>query len=78
MRTANFSGGKAFKVFIDLKGYGHCIYLLLIESLIVIPPGKRRPTLGFPVKLKVKMKRNEFCTNPQQKNALVPNIQSEI
>ena len=49
--TANFSGGKAFRVLIDLKGYGHCIYLLLIEALIIIPPGKRRSTLGFPVKL---------------------------
>ena len=51
LRTANFSGGKAFRVLIDLKGYGHCIYLLLIESLIMIPHGKRRSTLGFPVKL---------------------------
>ena len=40
LRTANFSGGKAFRNLIDLKGYGHCIYLLLIESLIMIPPGK--------------------------------------
>ena len=51
LRTANFSGGKALGNFIDLKGYGHCIYLSLIESLIMIPPGKRRSTLGFPVKL---------------------------
>ena len=51
LRTANFSGGKAFRVLIDLTGYGHCIYLLLIESLIMIPSGKRRSTIGFPVKL---------------------------
>ena len=40
--TANFSGGKAFGILIDLKGYAHCIYLLLTESLIMIPPGKRQ------------------------------------
>ena len=41
LRTANFSGGKAFGSLIDLKGYAHCIYLLLTtESLIMIPPGK--------------------------------------
>ena len=51
LRTANFSGGKAFGILIDLKGYAHCIYLLLAESLIMIPPGKRQSTLGFPVKL---------------------------
>ena len=51
LRTANFSGGKAFGIWIDLKGYAHCIYLLLTESLIMIPPGKRKSTLGFPVKL---------------------------
>ena len=49
--TANFSGGKAFGILIDLKGYAHCIYLLLPESLIMIPPGTRQSTLGFPVKL---------------------------
>ena len=49
--TANFSGGKAFEILIDLKGYARCIYLLLTESLIMIPPGKRRYTLRFPVKL---------------------------
>ena len=49
--TANLSGGKAFGILIDRKGYAHCIYLLLIESLIMIPPGKRQSTLGFPVKL---------------------------
>ena len=46
-RTANFSGGKAFGILIDLKGYAHCIYLLLTESLIMIPPGQRQSTLGF-------------------------------
>ena len=51
MRTANFSGGKAFEIVIDLKGYAHCIYLLLTESLIMIAPGKRQSTLGFRVKL---------------------------
>ena len=51
LRTANFSGGKAFRVLIDLKGYVNCIYLLLTESLIMVPPGKRQSTLGFPVKL---------------------------
>ena len=51
MTTANFSGGEAFGSLIDLKGYAHCIYLLLTESLIMIPPGKRQSTLGFPVKL---------------------------
>ena len=50
LRTATFSGGEAFRILIDLKVYGHCIYLLLIESLIMIPPGKRRSILGFPVK----------------------------
>ena len=49
--TANFSGGKAFGILIDLKVYAHCIYLLLVESLIMIPPGKQQFTLGFPVKL---------------------------
>ena len=49
--TANFSGGKAFGILVDLKGYAHWIYLLLTESLIMIPPGKRQSTLGFPVKL---------------------------
>ena len=51
LRAANFSGGKAFGILIDLKGYACCIYLLLTESLIIIPPGKRQFTLGFPVKL---------------------------
>ena len=51
LRTTNFSGGKAFGILIDLKGYAHCISLLLTESLITIPPGKRQSTLGFPVKL---------------------------
>ena len=51
LRTANFSGGKAFGIVIDLKGYAHWIYLLLTESLIMIHPGKRQSTLGFPVKL---------------------------
>ena len=51
LRTANFSGCKAFGILIDLKGYAHCIYLLLTVSLIMIPPGKRQSTLGFPVKL---------------------------
>ena len=51
LRTANFSGGKAFGFLIDLKGYAHCIYLLLTESLIMIPPGKQQSTLGIPVKL---------------------------
>ena len=37
LRTANFSGGKAFRSLIDLKGYAHCMYLLLTESLIMIP-----------------------------------------
>ena len=41
LRTANFSGGKAFVILIDSKGYAHCVYLLLTESLIMIPPGKR-------------------------------------
>ena len=45
--TANFSGGKAFGILVDLKGYAHCIYLLLTESLIMIPPGKRQSTLVF-------------------------------
>ena len=51
LRTANFVGGKAFRILIALKGYAHCIYLLLTVSLIVIPPGKRHPALGFLVKL---------------------------
>ena len=51
LRTANFAGGKAIGILIDLKGYAHCIYLLLTESLIMIPPGKQQSTLGFPVKL---------------------------
>ena len=51
LRTANFSGGKAFGILIALKGYAHCIYLLLIELQIMIPPGKRQSTLGFPVQL---------------------------
>ena len=51
LRTANFSGGKAFGILIDLKSYAHCIYLLLTESLIMIPPGKRLSTSGFPVML---------------------------
>ena len=51
LRSANFAGGKAFGILIDLKRYANCIYLLLTESLIMIPPGKRRSTLGFPVKL---------------------------
>ena len=51
LRTANFSGGKASGILIDLKGYAHCIYLLLTESLIMVSPGKRKCTLGFPVEL---------------------------
>ena len=51
LRTANFSGGKALGILIDLKSYAHCIYLFLTESLIIIPPGKRQSMLGFPVKL---------------------------
>ena len=51
LRTANFSGGKAFGIVIDLKGYAHCTYPLLTESLIMIPPGKRQSTLGFIVML---------------------------
>ena len=51
LRTANFSGGKTFGILIDLKGFAHCIYLLLTDSLIMIPPRKRQSTLGFPVKL---------------------------
>ena len=51
LRTANSLGGKAFGILIDLKGYAHCIYPLLTESLIMIPLGKRPFTLGFPVKL---------------------------
>ena len=31
---------------IDLKGYALCIYLLLTESLIMIPPGKRQSISG--------------------------------
>ena len=50
-RTANFSGSKAFGILIDFKSYAHSIYLLLTESLIMIPPGKRQSTLGFHVKL---------------------------
>ena len=41
LRTANFSGGKAFGSLIDVRRHAHCIYLLLTESLIMIPPGKR-------------------------------------
>ena len=37
LRTANFAGGKAFRILIPLKGYAHCIYLLLTVSLIMIP-----------------------------------------
>ena len=37
LRTANFSGGKTFGISIDLKGFAHCIYLLLTDSLIMIP-----------------------------------------
>ena len=51
LRTANFAGGKTVGILIDLKGYAHCIYFLLTESLIMIPPGKRQSTLCFPVKL---------------------------
>ena len=51
LRTANFSGGKACRILIDLKDYAHCIYLSVAESLIMIPPGKQQSTLGFPVKL---------------------------
>ena len=51
LRTANFSGGKTFGILIDLKGFAHCVYLLLTDSLIMIPRGKRQSTLGFPVKL---------------------------
>ena len=51
LRTANFAGGKAFGSLIALKGYAHCIYLLLTVSLIMIPPGKRHSAVGFPVKL---------------------------
>ena len=51
LRIANFSWGKAFGILIDFKGYAYCIYLLLAVSLILIPPGKRQSTLGFPVKL---------------------------
>ena len=49
----------------DLKGYEHCIYLLLTESLIMIPPGKRQSTLGFPVKL-------NFIGRERVKKLLVP------
>ena len=49
--NSEFCGGKAFRILIALKGYAHCIYLLLTVSLIIIPPGKRQSTLGFPVKL---------------------------
>ena len=51
LRTANFSGGREFGILIDLKVYAHFIYLLLTESLIMIPPGKPQSALGFPVKL---------------------------
>ena len=51
LRTAHFSGGKAFGISIDLKGYAHSIHLLLTESQILILPSKRQSTLGFPVKL---------------------------
>ena len=51
LRTANFSGGKAYGILVDLRGYAHCICLLLTESLILIPPGIRQSTLGFPVNL---------------------------
>ena len=51
LRTTNFSGGEAFGNLIDLKGHTHCIYLLLTKSLLMIPPGKRQSTLGFPIKL---------------------------
>ena len=36
LRTVNSSGGKAFGILIDLKGYAQCMYLLLTESLIMI------------------------------------------
>ena len=71
---ANFSGGKAYRVLIDLKGYGHCIYLLLIESLIRIPPGKQRSTLGFPVKLnfsrRERVKRTLMSSAPMLKTCI--------
>ena len=51
LKTTNFSGGKAFGILIDLNGYAHCIDLLLTESLIMMPPGKRQFTLGFPGRL---------------------------
>ena len=51
LRTANFAGSETFKILIALKGYAHCIYLLLTVSLIMILPGKRHSALGFPVKL---------------------------
>ena len=51
LRIANFSGGKEFGILIDLRGYAHCIYLLLTESLIMISPGKQESALGFPIKL---------------------------
>ena len=51
LRTANFSRVKAFGILIDLKGYAHYIFLLLTESLIMMPPGKRQSTLSFPVKV---------------------------
>ena len=47
LKTANFSGGIAFGILINLKGYARCIYLLLTESLIMIPPGKRQPSLEY-------------------------------
>ena len=38
LRTAYFAGGITYGILIDLKGYAHCIHLLLTESLIMIPP----------------------------------------
>ena len=38
LRTAKFSGGKSFGILIVLRGYEHCFYLLLTESLTMIPP----------------------------------------
>ena len=49
-RTANFSGGKAFGILIDLKGYANCIYQLLTESLIMITPLKGRERVKNRVK----------------------------
>ena len=51
LRAANFSRDKAFGILIDLKGYAHCFFPLLNESLITISPGKRLSTLGFLFKL---------------------------